>query len=84
VWIAAVDAADTFCGRSRAFIAGAVRRGAQLVIPSFAVTEVACALARKHRNTAVARRLTGSLLTPVGSPAQRYQPARKARACAAR
>jgi predicted nucleic acid-binding protein len=64
VWIAAVDTADTFCGQSRAFIAGAVRRGAQLVIPSFAVTEVACALARKHRNAAVARRLTGSMLTP--------------------
>lgn len=65
VWIAAVDTADAVCGQSRAFLAGAVQRGVQLIIPAFAVTEVACALARKHRNAAVARQLTGSMLTPV-------------------
>jgi predicted nucleic acid-binding protein len=42
----------------------AVQRGAQLIIPAFAVTEVACTLAHKHRDAAVARRLTGSMLTP--------------------
>ena len=64
VWIAAADTADTFCGQSRAFLAGAVERKAQLIIPAFAVTEVACALARKHQNAAMARRLTGLMLTP--------------------
>jgi predicted nucleic acid-binding protein len=64
VWIAAADTTDTFCGQSRAFLALAVRQGAQLTIPAFAVAEVACALARKHRNAATARQLAGSMLTP--------------------
>jgi predicted nucleic acid-binding protein len=64
VWVAAADATDPFRGQSRAFLAGAVRRGERLVIPAFAVVEVACALARKHQDAAVARRLTGSMLAP--------------------
>ena len=64
VWIAAADTTDTFSGQSRAFLAAAVQHGAQLTIPAFAVAEVACALARKYRNAAVARQLTGSMLTP--------------------
>jgi predicted nucleic acid-binding protein len=64
VWLAAADTTDNFCGQSRAFLAAAVRHGAQLTIPAFAVAEVACALARKHRNAAVAQQLTSSMLTP--------------------
>ena len=64
VWLAAADTTDVFSGQSRAFLAAAVQHGAQLTIPAFAVAEVACALARKHRNAAVARQLTSAMLTP--------------------
>jgi predicted nucleic acid-binding protein len=64
VWVAAADASDAFCEQSRAFLVGAHQRSARLVIPAFTVAEVACALARKHRNAFLARGLTGSVLAP--------------------
>lgn len=64
VWTAAADPSDSFSGESRAFFAEAVERGARLFVPTFAVVEVACALARRLRDAARARRLTGVLLSP--------------------
>jgi predicted nucleic acid-binding protein len=64
VWIAAADATDVFNSQSRTFLTGAIQRGAPIVVPAFAVAEVACALARKHRNAFLGRRLTGLVLAP--------------------
>jgi predicted nucleic acid-binding protein len=64
VWVAAADSTDAFSEASRAFLAESARRGVQLIIPAFAIVEVACALARKHQDATVARQLVGMMLAP--------------------
>lgn len=61
-WIAAADPSDVFHQESRAFLATAMRAGVQIVIPTFAVVEVACALSRRRRDAAAGRRLTEELM----------------------
>ena len=62
VWIAAADPADAFHRESRTFLAAATRAGVRLVIPTFAVVEVACALSRRRRDPAAGQLLTEGLL----------------------
>jgi predicted nucleic acid-binding protein len=64
VWISAIDPTDPFHLQSRAFLHDAVQEGVQLLIPTFAVTEVSCALARRRRSADAARQLIGSVLAP--------------------
>src|SRR4051794_8754576 len=61
VWIAAGDNSDAFHIPSRQFLSYATRQGAQFIVPAFAVLEVACALARKHRNPDTGRQLANRL-----------------------
>jgi len=58
VWIAAADATDVCHAQSRELFLKLVVRGVQVSIPAFAVTEVACALARRMRDAPAARQLT--------------------------
>ena len=62
VWIAAADPVDVFHARSREFLAAVGRGNAQIIVPSFALVEVACALARKHRDPDLGRRLAHRML----------------------
>jgi len=57
VWIAAQDPADPFCTRSRSFFNQTVAAGIVIHVPAFARVEVACALARKLRNSDQGERL---------------------------
>lgn len=61
VWIAAQDSADPFCKASRLFFNHAVVTGVLVHVPAFARVEVACALARKLRNSLQGERLTNLL-----------------------
>ena len=58
VWIAAADATDVCHSQSRELLLKLVVRGVAVSIPAFAVTEVACALARRMRDAPAARQLT--------------------------
>jgi predicted nucleic acid-binding protein len=62
VWIAAADPSDLFHQESRAFLAATRRTGVPIVIPMFAVVEVACALSRRRRDAVTGRRLADGLL----------------------
>ncbi|MHB0981100.1 MAG: PIN domain-containing protein [Thermoleophilia bacterium] len=64
VWVAAADASDPHCDVSRAFFAEVTHRELRLVVPSIALVEVGCALARRSRDTLHARRLTQAMLAP--------------------
>jgi len=61
VWIAAIDPSSPAQLQSRACLEGLTERGWHVAVPTFARLEVACALARKLRNPARARRITESL-----------------------
>lgn len=61
VWIAAADTADVFHAESRRLLA-AVDDRSQIIVPAFAVVEVACALARKFRAPVLGRRLAHHIL----------------------
>lgn len=63
IWIAAADPADVFHAESRTFLATTTVRGLRLVIPTFAVVEVACALSRKRRDPTAGQRLMDGLLS---------------------
>ena len=62
IWIAAADPDDVFHQESRTFLAATAVEGVQLVIPTFAVVEVACALSRRRRDSGMGRRLMEDLL----------------------
>lgn len=62
VWVAAADPADSFCAASRAFFTGLVRHGSPIHVPAFARVEIGCALARRQRDAAAARRLAHAML----------------------
>jgi predicted nucleic acid-binding protein len=64
VWVAAAEASDRFNPQSRAFLTRSVQRGVRLVIPTFALVEVACALARRRGEAGPARQLTRLMLAP--------------------
>jgi len=66
VWIAAQDQSDPFCKRSRLFLGHVVAAGTAIHVPSFARVEVACALARKLRNSLQGERLANMLLRTAG------------------
>ena len=65
VWVAAADHADVFHSESRDFLAAVALEGAQIVVPEFAIVEVACALARKLQSTARGRYLATDVLSSV-------------------
>ena len=67
VWIAAQDPADPFCARSRAFFGHIVASGIVVHVPAFACVEVACALARKLRNSLSAEHLANLLFQTSGA-----------------
>ena len=62
VWIAAADPSDKFHSESRALLRRVVMDRLPVAVPAFAVTEVACALARRLRDGAQGRQLTHALL----------------------
>jgi len=62
VWIAVADPSDVFHEESRTFLAAVAHEDTRLVVPAFATTEVACALARRLRDPVLARTLTQELL----------------------
>jgi len=66
IWVSVLDEADAFHEESRTFLAAVTLEGIRLIIPAFAVAEVACAPARKLRNPVAARRLTQEALRPSG------------------
>ena len=55
VWIASLDAADLFSGESRRFLQAVSAKAEPLCIPSFALVETGCAVARRRRNSAQGR-----------------------------
>ncbi len=57
VWVAALDPKDSFHEESRDFLRRLVRERTPVMVPSLARLEVACAVARKLRDGAKARRL---------------------------
>src|ERR1035437_9173560 len=67
VWIAGQDSADPFCTASRLFFSHVVAAGVIIHIPAFARVEVACALARKLRNTLKAERLANLVFKTAGA-----------------
>jgi predicted nucleic acid-binding protein len=60
--IAAADAADVFHQPSRDLLRKIVTEGIAVIQPSFARIEVACALARRLRNSAQGSQLTQTLM----------------------
>ena len=62
VRVAAADRTDSACSASRAFFEALVRRGAAIHVPAFARVEIGCALARRHRDAAAARRVAHAML----------------------
>jgi predicted nucleic acid-binding protein len=67
VWIAAQDAADPCCKRSRAFFNRAVASGGMIQVPAFSRVEVACALSRKLRNPLQGERLANLVFKTAGA-----------------
>jgi len=66
VCVAGADPSDAFHQVSRAFLAAITLEGLRLIVPAFAVAEIACALARKRRNPIVARMLAQEILLMSG------------------
>ena len=64
VWIAAADPSDVFHSESQRFLSAVGDGRARLIVPAFAVVEVACALARKLRDPVLANQLTQAMLPP--------------------
>lgn len=62
VWVAAADGSDVFHAASRLFLAGAARQRQGICLPSFAWIEIACALARRRRDSAVGQQLASAIL----------------------
>ena len=62
VWIAAADAKDLFHQPSRELLRWIVSTSAEIVQPSFARAEVACALARRVRDSTKGRVLTHTVM----------------------
>jgi predicted nucleic acid-binding protein len=67
VWIAAQDSGDPFCTRSRLFFSHLVAAGIVIQVPAFARVEVACALARKLRNSLQGERLANLVFKTAGA-----------------
>ena len=63
VWIAAAEQRDAFHEESRSFLAAVAVEGLRIVVPAFAVVEVACALPRKVSGTARGRELANDILS---------------------
>lgn len=70
VWVSAQDSTDPFCKRSRAFLSHAVATGIALHVPALAKLEVACALARKLRDSAEGERLANFVLNATNAKEQ--------------
>jgi predicted nucleic acid-binding protein len=71
VWVGAADASDPSSADSRAFLSAIATRQLPIALPSIARIEVACALARRLRDTSAAQRLADALLA---SPLVRERP----------
>jgi predicted nucleic acid-binding protein len=71
VWVGAADASDPSSMDSRAFLSAIAARQTPIALPSIARIEVACALARRLRDTSAAQRLADALLA---SPMVRERP----------
>ena len=66
VWLAAIDAGSVHRTDSSACLVRLRELGWQVTVPGIARIELACALARKFRNPARARRITESMLSLAG------------------
>lgn len=62
VWVSAADSTDPLSRASRAFLALVVAREHPIALPQFAELEIACALARRLRDTGRGRSLAGRVL----------------------
>ncbi|MGH8642878.1 MAG: type II toxin-antitoxin system VapC family toxin [Burkholderiales bacterium] len=62
VWVSAADATDRFCAASRTFLDALARRRVTIALPAWTRLEVACALARRTRDTERGRLLAEKLL----------------------
>lgn len=62
VWTAAADPSDACCAQSRACLAAITRSGRGIVIPAFALVEVACALTRRLCDPQLGQRLAAAML----------------------
>jgi predicted nucleic acid-binding protein len=60
--VSAVHAADRFYAESLLFLSAASLEHARIIVPAFADTEVACAIARRSRNGASGLRLGAEIL----------------------
>lgn len=71
VWVGAADASDPSSAESRIFLSVIATRRLPVTLPSIARIEVACALARRLRDTSAALRLADALFA---SPLVRERP----------
>ena len=62
VWVSAADKTDPLSQASRSFLALVVAREYSIALPDFAELEIACALARRLRDTGRGRSLAGQML----------------------
>lgn len=62
VLVSAADRTDSFCSTSRRFLEALAQRRIPVLVPSIAHLEVACALARRLRNTENGRALADALM----------------------
>jgi predicted nucleic acid-binding protein len=65
VFIAAAETSDCFHQESRQLLAALVSRSVSVSVPAFALTEIACALARRLRDPVAGRTLAMSGLAAV-------------------
>jgi predicted nucleic acid-binding protein len=64
VWIAAADPTDGFHQDSRSFLRAVTAKQIKVTLPSYALVEVSCSLARRLRNSAKGRRLARGIMHP--------------------
>ena len=62
VWVAAADAGDHSWELSRSFLTVAAARDTTILVPAFAEVEIACALARRTRDSQMGRKLSSDIL----------------------
>ena len=62
VWVAAAESNDRFWGKSRDFLTAATKSDITVAVPAYAELEVACALARRLRDSRAGRHLCEEVL----------------------
>jgi predicted nucleic acid-binding protein len=67
VWVAAADRSDRFWESSRSFLTEAASQNIAVFVPAIAEVEVACALARRLRDTDAGRRMGAEMIRSLAS-----------------